>query len=188
MQSIEPVELRTSAATQYDRVAESMNPTGPPEAACRPAKGSEAKTAIRRPVAFALRALCTGPSDSTLVQFVRYTGVGGLAFLCDFFSLFALTHFGGVHYLISAAIAFLAGLTLNYGLSAAWVFSRRTLKNRTIEFGIFASVGVIGLGLNEIGMWLLAGRAGLHYLWAKIVTAGTVYVWNFGARKVALFR
>lgn len=160
MPSIEPVELRPRAA----------------------------QTASRRPGALSLRALCLETTDSTLVQFVRYTVVGGLAFLGDFFTLFALTRFCGVYYLISAAIAFLVGLSLNYGLSAVWVFSRRTLKNRAVEFGIFAGIGMIGLGLNELGMWLLAGRAGLHYLRAKIVTAGAVYVWNFGARKLALFR
>ena len=165
-----------------------MKQAGPPKAACRPAKGSAAGTAFRRHGAFSLQALCLEPTDSTLVQFVRYTVVGGLAFLGDFFTLFALTRFGGVHYLISAAIAFLVGLTLNYALSAVWVFSRRTLKNRAVEFGIFVGIGMIGLGLNELGMWLLAGRVGLHYLWAKIVTAGVVYVWNFGARKLALFR
>ena len=163
MQSLDPVELNSSLATRH-------------EAVCRPAG------------ALSLRALFVDPADTTMVQFARYTVVGGVAFLGDFFSLFALTRFGGFHYLVSAAAAFLAGLILNYGLSAAWVFSRRTLRNRALEFGIFAGVGIIGLGLNEIGMWLLAGLAGLHYLLAKIVTAGIVYIWNFGARKAALFR
>jgi hypothetical protein len=37
------------------------------------------------------------------VQIVRYTFVGGLAFLVDFGVLFALTQFLGIHYLVSAA-------------------------------------------------------------------------------------
>jgi putative flippase GtrA len=138
--------------------------------------------------AISLRAMLLDPADSTLIQFGRYTIVGGLAFIADFSALFALTRFGGVHYLISAAVAFLAGLGINYLLSAAWVFSRRTIRNRGLEFGIFAAVGLIGLCLNEAGMWLLAGLAGLNYLWAKAATAVAVYMWNFGARKAALFR
>jgi len=144
--------------------------------------------AVRSARALSLSALLIEPSSNTWVQFARYTVVGGVAFVGDFFTLFALTHFGGVHYLVSAAVAFLAGLTINYGLSAAWVFSRRTLQNRALEFGIFAAVGIVGLGLNETGMWLLAGKAGLNYLWAKVATAAVVYIWNFGARKAALFR
>jgi putative flippase GtrA len=135
-----------------------------------------------------LRALLIEPTDNTLIQFGRYTIVGGAAFAADFGTLFLLTHFGGIHYLVSAAVAFLIGLVVNYAISAAWVFAHRTVQNRTLEFGIFAAIGVVGLGLNELGMWVLSGHWGIHYLWAKIITAALVYVWNFGARKVALFR
>jgi len=135
-----------------------------------------------------LRALLIEPTDNTLAQFIRYTLVGGVAFAADFTTLFLLTHFAKVYYLASAAVAFAIGLTVNYVISAAWVFAHRTMRNRAVEFGIFAAVGVVGLGLNELGMWLLSGRWGIHYLWAKLLTAALVYVWNFGARKIALFR
>ena len=135
-----------------------------------------------------LRALLFGASDRTTVQFARYTVVGGVAFAVDFGFLFLLTHFGGVYYLISAAVSFVLGLAVNYALSRVWVFSQRTLSNATLEFTIFALIGVAGLGLNELGMWLLASRLGLEYLLAKMVTAAFVYVWNFAARKYSLFR
>jgi putative flippase GtrA len=135
-----------------------------------------------------LRALLVEPTNNTLVQFIRYTLVGGAAFAADFTTLFLLIHFAKIYYLASAAVAFTIGLIINYAMSAAWVFAHRTMRNRTVEFGIFAAVGVIGLGLNELGMWLLSGRWGIHYLWAKLFTAALVYIWNFGARKVALFR
>ena len=134
------------------------------------------------------RRLLFGSSDSTTVQFARYTVVGGFAFAVDFGVLFLLTHFAGVYYLISAAISFVLGLAVNYVLSRAWVFSHRTMSNATLEFTFFSLIGVAGLGLNEFGMWLLASKCGLQYLLAKIVTAVFVYVWNFGARKYSLFR
>jgi putative flippase GtrA len=135
-----------------------------------------------------VRALLIDPSNDTFIQFVRYTFVGVVALSADFLTLFSLTHYAAIHYLISAAVAFVVGLAVNYALSAAWVFTHRTLRNRSLEFAIFAGVGVAGLGLNELGMWLLAGRFGVHYLRAKLITASLVYFWNFGARKVALFR
>ena len=135
-----------------------------------------------------LRQLLVGASDSTTVQFARYTVVGGVAFAVDFGVLFLLTHFAGVYYLISAAVSFVLGLAVNYALSRVWVFSHRTMSNATLEFTIFALIGLAGLGLNEFGMWLLASKLGLQYLLAKIVTAVFVYVWNFGARKYSLFR
>lgn len=88
----------------------------------------------------------------------------------------------------SAAISFLLGLVVNYALSRTWVFCNRTMSNTTLEFTVFAAIGLAGLGLNELGMWLLASKAGIQYLLAKLITAGFVYVWNFGTRKYALFR
>ena len=135
-----------------------------------------------------LRSLLLDPTDNTLFQYCRYSAVGAIAFIADFSTLYVLTRFAGWHYLVSAAIGFLAGLGLNYALSTAWVFNRRRVRSRTSEFGIFAAVGLAGSGLNELGMWLLVGKAGVFYLWAKAMTTVVIYVWNFTARKLLLFR
>jgi putative flippase GtrA len=56
-----------------------------------------------------------------------------------------------------------------------------------VEFLVFAGIGVIGLGLNELIIWFFTARIGLHYLASKIVSTVAIYCWNFFARKVALF-
>lgn len=139
----------------------------------------------RRPT---LRQLFVEPTESTAVQFIRYVFVGGFAFLLDFGALYVLTSRVGVHYLVSAAIAFLLGLLANYLLSRAWVFPRRVLRNASVEFAVFAVIGLIGLGLNELGIWLLSSILGLHYLISKMCTTAVVFFWNFTARKMSLFR
>lgn len=146
----------------------------------------EAQQDTRRDLS--LHALLFASSDNTYIQFARYTIVGSVALAVDFAVLFLLTRFAGLYYLTSAALSFLLGLAVNYTLSRAWVFNRRTLGSATLEFTIFAAIGVAGLGLNELGMWLLTSKAGLNYLLSKIVTAAFVYIWNFGARKYSLFR
>jgi putative flippase GtrA len=153
------------------------------------ASGSTAAPAINttdRPTR--LRVLLFGATASVLHQFTRYLVVGGLAFLLDFGSLYLLTEFAGLHYLISAAVAFLIGLVANYCLSRLWVFDRRTLESVTAEFLIFAGIGIVGLGLNEAIMWFVAEKIHFHYLVAKAISAGIVLIWNFGARKSVLFR
>ena len=62
-------------------------------------------------------------TDKTKIQMFRYLFVGGAAFIVDFLSLFILTDFFGIYYLISAAIAFILGLIANYFLSISWVFN-----------------------------------------------------------------
>ena len=70
-----------------------------------------------------LKNLFVNKTDNTVVQLFRYTFVGGVAFIFDFGSLFILTEYIKIYYLVSAAIAFIIGLTINYLLSISWVFS-----------------------------------------------------------------
>jgi putative flippase GtrA len=135
-----------------------------------------------------LRDMLARKSGGTLGQLVRYTFVGGLAFLVDFGLLYVLTDGAGLYYLLSATLSFLAGLVVNYVLSVSWVFSRRTLESRWAEFLIFAIIGVVGVGLNALFMWLFTEVVGLHYLVSKMGSAVLVFLWNFFARKLSLFR
>lgn len=127
-------------------------------------------------------------TDKTWIQFLRYIFVGGVAFLMDFGSLYILTDFFVIYYLISAAIAFILGLMTNYFLSISWVFNRRTFDNKPFEFGVFAIIGIIGLILNEVFIWFFTAELGFYYLISKILSAIIILFWNFFARKFTLFR
>lgn len=127
-------------------------------------------------------------TDNTIVQLLRYTFVGGLAFIIDFGMLALLTELFHIYYLVSAAIAFIFGLFTNYILSIQWVFNIHSKKNICTELIIFTIIGIIGLGLNEIIMWLFTDYLNLtYYLISKIISTGIVYLWNFFARKYLLF-
>jgi putative flippase GtrA len=122
-----------------------------------------------------------------LFQFSRYVLVGGAAFVVDFVSLYLLTDWVGLHYLVSATLAFLLGLATNYLLCTAWVFDVRRLGNRVQEFTIFALVGVAGLALNNLVLFALTSGAGIHYLASKLAAAALVLFFNFFLRRNLLF-
>lgn len=122
------------------------------------------------------------------MQFLRYSVVGGVAFVADFGTLYSLTEFFGLHYLISAAIAFLSGLVTNYLLCIKGVFENHVLKSRFSEFIIFATIGLVGLVMNELALWCFTERVGIHYLKSKIACAILVFNFNFLARKLILYR
>lgn len=132
--------------------------------------------------------LPVGAASGVRGEFYRYVLVGGFSTVCDASTLFSLTHFAGVHYLVSAPIGFCVGTFVNYFLSGSWVFERRTLSSRSAELTIFTLIGVVGLILNELILWFFQSRLGIYYLIAKGVSAAVVLAWNFGARKVALYR
>jgi putative flippase GtrA len=129
----------------------------------------------------------TRNTDKTEIQFFRYIFVGGVAFIVDFTSLYVLTDFFGIYYLYSAAAAFILGLVVNYFISISWVFNKRKLNSKTIEFSVFAMIGIIGLGLNEIFIWFFTDELNLFYLVSKILAAIIILFWNFFARKITLF-
>ena len=131
------------------------------------------------------------PRSSLIGQFVRYLVTGGFAFVVDFllyaFCLYELNW----HYLVANLAGLVAGLIINYVMSVAWVFSecKRVLEDRkTVEFGVFAIVGIIGVGINELLMLLMVGMLDANEMKSKIVAAILVLMWNFGVRKMVLFR
>jgi putative flippase GtrA len=134
-----------------------------------------------------ISSLLIAKSDKTSIQLLRYIFVGGIAYAVDFGSLFFLTEVVKIHYLISAAIAFILGLLTNYILSIFWVFAKRTLTSKQMEFLIFAIIGLVGLGLNEGIIWFFTALIHFHYLMSKVISAIVVFFWNFFARKRILF-
>ena len=120
-------------------------------------------------------------------QFIRYLGVGGLSFVADFACLYFLTEHVGIHYLLSASLAFCVGLTINYLLCLAWVFDFRRMPNRWHEFMVFSAIGFAGLLLNNLLLWLLTEHAGLYYLASKMVATAAILFFNFSLRRWLLF-
>lgn len=135
---------------------------------------------------FDIDSLFRKKTTNTFIQFFRYIFVGGFAFLVDAFVLWLCEKF--VHYMIAAAIAFVVGLAANYLLSIFFVFSEsKQVKNKAAEFIAYAVIGVIGLGLTEVIMYLLTDICGLYFLMSKIIAAAIVLAWNFVARKKTLY-
>jgi putative flippase GtrA len=128
-----------------------------------------------------------GKTDNTFLQLIRHTFVGGFAFLIDFGTLFMLTEYLDFHYLLSAGIAFTLGLVTNYLISIRWVFATRNFSNKKLEFIMFMVIGLVGLGLNELFIWIFTDLFAIYYLLSKILTTMLVYLWNFFARKMILF-
>jgi putative flippase GtrA len=133
------------------------------------------------------RTLFKRQTNDTRVQLLRYVIVGGLAFLVDFATLYMLHYVWGLHYLPAAAIAFVLGVTTNYIISVLWVFGYRAVKNPILELLIFASLGIIGLGITELTLYLVAGLLGFDVMLSKVIATTITFAWNFVSRKFLLF-
>lgn len=135
-----------------------------------------------------LHKLFLAPTQHTAVQFFRYLFVGGLAFCADAGSLFLMER-AGLHYLLAAAVAFLIGLTVNFLLSKRFIFTEDSKRvGRTGEFVAYGLIGLAGLGITELIMYLFTSVFGVYFMLSKIISTIIVFLWNFGARKLFLYR
>ena len=140
------------------------------------------------PQRYMLKNALSNKTNHLFVQLVRYFFAGGLAFIIDFCALFILTEYLNIHYLLSAPLAFLLGLVTSYILSIKWVFDKRNISRKSVEFVIFALVGLVGLLLNQVFIWFFTEIMILYYMFSKIISSGIVFLWNFSMKKYLLFR
>lgn len=121
-----------------------------------------------------------------LEQIIKFGFVGGTAFLIDYGVLFIFTEFLEIHYLISGTISFALSVIYNYILSVKWVFDTKNNKDKKQEFIIFLILSVIGLGINQVIMWLAVEKLHIYYMVSKIAATVVVMIYNFVTRKMIL--
>ena len=116
-------------------------------------------------------------------QLFRFGIVGGIAFLIDYSLLYIFTDVIGINYLVSSALSFTISLIFNYILSIKWVFDvghKQTVK----DIILFVVLSVIGLGINELIMYIGVDKIKINYLIVKLFSTAIVMVFNFITRKI----
>lgn len=121
-----------------------------------------------------------------IAQVLKFGVVGGTAFLIDYSIMIALTEFFGINYLISSGISFVVSVIYNYILSVHWVFDVDKNGNKKKEVVVFILFSVIGLGLNQLLMWIFVSKVHVFYMLSKIFVTAIVMIYNFVTRKFFL--
>lgn len=144
-------------------------------------------------------------------EIFRFLLVGGTATLVDYFVfwLFDAVVFAEISstftLIISTALGFCVGLTVNWLLSVSFVFRQVQNKEEVRSkksFLIFTIIGVLGLLITELGMvglvalfpsFSLFGRTqllgtGWDKWLAKVIMTCLVLIWNYVGRKLFVFK
>ena len=123
--------------------------------------------------------------NQRLMEIIRFVFTGGVSFLVEYGILYGLTEFVHLHYQISSAIGFTVSVIVNYLLCVVWVFQGARHQTRKAQI-LFLLSSLVGLGLNQLLMWLFVDVALIHYMIAKILATLIVMVWNYIAKKKVL--
>ena len=119
-------------------------------------------------------------------QLVKFGIVGVLATLIEWGIFYILTNIIHIHYGVSTAIAFLISTVFNYYLSVKYVFDVDKEKSKKRNFIIFVIFSIIGLGLNELILYICIEKIHLYNMIGKIIATGIVMIFNFITRKIFL--
>jgi putative flippase GtrA len=120
------------------------------------------------------------------VQLFRYALVGAAGALADAGVLAVLTTIYSWPVLVAAAASFLLATVLTYLLSVRWVF--RSTGRVSMEFLLFALVGVGGMALNELILWVAIDAVGMVLLAGKLISLAIGVFWSFGMRRLLFTR
>ncbi len=129
----------------------------------------------------------TKKTDNSYSQFIKYFFASGVALVFDMGMLFILTEYCHLYYLLSSTISFLLGIFITYLFSKLYIFNKTAVKNKTMEFSIFLLIGLIGLLLNNLFLYVFTEYFDMYYMISKCIVVILTYLWNFFARKKFIF-
>lgn len=118
-------------------------------------------------------------------EIIRFCIVGGLSFFIDYGLLYFCTEVLNINYFYSAAISFTVSVIFNYWLCIKYVFVS-TVSQNTKQATLFIGSSIVGLGINQVCMWVLVEKFGLYYMIAKIVATAIVTCWNYVMKRKAV--
>lgn len=132
----------------------------------------------------------TFPAIAAVLRYdlTRYFAASGIALAVDLATLSACLRL--LHFSLgwSASIGFTIGALVAYLLSIRWVFRQRAFADApAVEFLAFVGIGIAGLGITQLLLWL--GVIQMHLLpeLVKLAAAVVTFAFNYLVRKTLLF-
>ena len=120
------------------------------------------------------------------LQFLRFASVGIISLMVDYGLMIMLNEATDMGYFRACAFSYTISILVNYVLSMRYVFHGREDRSKSKEVSIFLGLSLIGLGLNQMAMWVLVDMLGIYYAMAKILAALMVTSYNFISKKTFL--
>lgn len=122
-------------------------------------------------------------TQETTKQFGKFAIVGLMSLAVDYALLMFLVEVLKADLFFSTTVSFIASVIVNYVLSMKYVFDHREGMSRKREFTIFAILSAVGLGLNDLYMFVGVTMLNIGYQAMKLISTFLVTWYNFFSRK-----
>ena len=121
-----------------------------------------------------------------LFKFIKFGIVGFSGLFVDFGITYIFKEWLKIQKYIANSIGFTAAATSNYVLNRVWTF-RSQDPNIALEYTEFLLISLVGLGLNNLILWVIHSRLGMNFYLSKLFAIGVVTIWNFLANYYITF-
>ena len=94
----------------------------------------------------------------------------------------------GVYYLAASICAFSVALLVGFLLQKNWTFQARSVGRAKIQFGMYAALTLVNLGINTVIVYVCVEYLHLNYLLAQVIGAGLVSVSSYFIYTLYIFK
>ena len=117
-------------------------------------------------------------TTSFILKFVKFVAVGFSGLFVDYFFTYVFKEYIKVQKYIANSIGFTIAATSNYVLNRIWTFESDN-PEIAFEYSSFLIISIIGLGINNLVIWLILRRFKMNFYLAKFFAIVVVTLWNF---------
>lgn len=122
-----------------------------------------------------------------ILRFVRFGIVGASGMVIDFGVTWLCKEKLKWNKYISNSLGFILAASSNYTWNRLWTFQSESVEIAR-EYSTFVLIALVGLGLNNLIIWLLHEKLHLNFYLSKLIAIGCVTIWNFSMNYVFTFR
>ena len=122
-----------------------------------------------------------------ILRFVRFGIVGASGMVIDFGVTWLCKEKLRWNKYLSNSLGFILAATSNYIWNRLWTFQSESVEIAR-EYSTFVLIALVGLGLNNLIIWLLHEKLHLNFYLSKLIAIGCVTIWNFSMNYVFTFR
>jgi putative flippase GtrA len=122
-----------------------------------------------------------------LLKFIKFCAVGFSGMVIDFGTTWLLKEKAGVNKYIANSTGFILAATSNYLWNRLWTFQSES-NQIVVEYLSFIIIAVVGLGINNLVVFLFSDKLRFNFYVSKLIAVGVVTIWNFIMNYLITFR